>query len=79
MTTKQILRTSTIIVLGDLQLFPCLLIVSCSITTILLGFFYLVLLYFFWSSTIIGRGFARNYMHETERLEKYIFGGDAEC
>ena len=58
MTTRQILRSSTIIVLGNIQLLPCILIVS---------------------STKIGRGFSRNYLHETERLEKYLFGSNAEC
>nr|DAG59150.1 MAG TPA: hypothetical protein [Caudoviricetes sp.] len=79
MTTRQILRTSTIIVLGNLQLLPCILIVSSTINTILLGFFYIVFLFYFWSSTKIGRGFSRNYLHETERLEKYLFGSNAEC
>ena len=79
MTTRQILRSSTIIVLGNLQLLPCILIASSTINTVLLGFFYILFLLYFWSSTKIGRGFSRNYLHETERLEKYLFGSNAEC
>ena len=56
MTTRQILRSSTIIVLGNIQLLPCILIVSSTINTILLGFFYIVFLFYFWSSTKIVLG-----------------------
>ena len=71
MTTRQILRSSTIIVLGFIQSVPALLcLASTNIAIILLGIFWGILLGIFWSSTKIGRGFSRNYLHETERLEK---------
>mgnify|MGYP004532318373 CR=1 FL=1 len=79
MTTKQILRTSTIIVLGNLQLIPCFLIFGSTIITIVLGIFYTLCLVFFWSSTRIGNGFFKNYIRANDRLEKYLFGKNTEC
>ena len=71
MTKKQILRSSTIIVLGNLQLVPCLLILSSTIISVL-GILYTLLLCYFWSSTRIGNGFFKNFMRENVRLEKII-------
>lgn len=78
MTTKQIIRTSTIIVLGNLQLIPCLLIFGSTIIMVVLGIFYTLCLGFFWSSTIIGNGFFKNFVRENERLEKYLFKQDSK-
>lgn len=71
MTKKQILRSSTIIVFGNLQLVPCLLILSSTIIGVL-GILYLLFLLYFWSSTKIGNGFFKNFMRENERLERFI-------
>lgn len=72
MTKKQILRTSTIIVLGNIQLFPCLLCLSSTIIASVLGMIYSLCLAFFWSSTIIGNGFFKNFVRENERLENIL-------
>lgn len=77
MTKKQILRSSTIIVLGNLQLVPCLLILSSTIISVL-GILYLLFLLYSWSSTKIGNGFFKNFMHENERLERFILKPDSE-
>lgn len=79
MTKKQILRSSTIIVLGNIQLIPCLLCLSSTIIACALGMIYSLLLAFFWSSTIIGKGFFKNFVHETDRLEKFLLGKNVEC
>lgn len=79
MTKKQILRTITIIVLGNIQLAPCLLCLSSTIIACVLGIIYSLFLAFFWSSTIIGNGFFKNFVHETNRLEKLLLGKNAEC
>lgn len=77
MTKKQILRSSTIIVLGNLQLVPCLLILSSTIISVL-GILYLLFLLYFWSSTKIGSGFFKNFMRENERLERFILKPSSE-
>lgn len=77
MTKRQILRSSTIIVLGNLQLVPCLLILSSTIISVL-GILYLLFLLYFWSSTKIGNGFFKNFVLENERLERFILKPDSE-
>lgn len=77
MTKRQILRSSTIIVLGNLQLVPCLLILSSTIISVL-GILYLLFLLYFWSSTRIGNGFFKNFMRENARLERFILKPGSE-
>lgn len=73
MTTRQIIYASTIIVLGCIQLLPCMLIVSSTIIGSVLGTIYMLLLVYFWSSTIIGRWYFRELWRSTLRLENFIF------
>nr|DAF22194.1 MAG TPA: hypothetical protein [Caudoviricetes sp.] len=77
MTKRQILRSSTIIVLGILQLVPCLLILSSTIISVL-GILYILFLLYFWSSTKIGNGFFKNFVRENERLEKILLKPSSE-
>lgn len=72
MRQRQIIYASTIIVLGFIQLAPCLLLLGSTIIAIVLGMFYAVALGIFWSSTIIGRWFFRELWRSTLRLEKFI-------
>lgn len=78
MTKRQILRSSTIIVLGNLQLVPCLLILSSTIIACVLGLLYMLFLLYFWSSTKIGNGFFKNFVRENERLEKILLKPSSE-
>lgn len=77
MTKRQILRSSTIIVLGNLQLVPCLLILSSTIISVL-GILYILFLLYFWSSTKNGNGFFKNFVRENERLEKILLKPSSE-
>ena len=73
---KEILKTSTIIVLGFIQSVPALLcLASTNIIVIVLGIFYSILLGIFWSSTIIGKWFFRELWRSTLRLENFILPG----
>lgn len=68
MKARQIIYSSTIIVLGFIQSVPALLcLASTNIAIILLGIF--------WSSTIIGRWFFRELWRSTLRLENFILPG----
>ena len=76
MTARQIIYSSTIIVLGFIQSFPALLcLASTNIAIILLGIFWGILLGIFWSSTIIGRWFFKELWRSTLRLENFILPG----
>lgn len=76
METRQIIYSSTIIVLGFFQSVPALLcLASTNIIVILLGIFYGILLGIFWSSTIIGRWYFRELWRSTLRLENFILPG----
>lgn len=76
MTARQIIYSSTIIVLEFIQSVPALLcLASTNITVILLGIFLGIVLGIFWSSTIIGRWFFRELWRSTLRLENFIFPG----
>lgn len=74
MTTRQIIYSSTIIVLGFFQFVPCLLLFSSTIIGIVLGIFYACVLGAFWSSTIIGRWYFRELWRSTLRLENFMLG-----
>ena len=79
MTTRQIIYASTIIVLGTIQLLPCVLLVSSTIIGNVLGIFYTLCLVFFWSSTKIGRWFLVEMYRSSLRLEKFLFGCNVDC
>ena len=75
MKARQIIYSSTIIVLGFIQSVPSLLcLASTNIIVILLGIFWGILLGIFWSSTIIGRWFFRELWRSTLRLENLMLG-----
>ena len=76
MTARQIIYSSTIIVLGFFQALPALLcLASTNIPVILLGIIWGVLLGKFWSSTIIGKWYFRELWRATLRLENLMFHG----
>lgn len=76
MTARQIIYSSTIIVLGFIQSVPALLcLASTNIIVIVLGIFYSILLGIFWSSTTIGKWFFRELWRSTLRLENFILPG----
>lgn len=67
MKARQIIYSSTIIVLGFIQSVPALLcLASTNILIIVLGIF--------WSSTIIGRWYFRELWRSTLRLENFMLG-----
>lgn len=75
MKARQIIYSSTIIVLGFIQALPALLcLASTNIIVIVLGIFYSILLGIFWSSTIIGRWYFRELWRSTLRLENLMLG-----
>jgi hypothetical protein len=76
MKARQIIYSSTIIVLGFVQSVPALLcLASTNIIVILLGIFYSILLGIFWSSTKKGKWFFRELWRSTLRLENFILPG----
>lgn len=76
MKARQIIYSSTIIVLGFIQSVPALLcLASTNIAIILLGIFWGILLGIFWSSTIIGRWFFKELWRSTLRFENFILPG----
>ena len=75
MKARQIIYSSTIIVLGFIQALPALLcLASTNIAIILLGIFWSIMLGIFWSSTIIGKWFFRELWRSTLRLENLMLG-----
>ena len=76
MTARQIIYSSTIIVLGFIQSVPAfVMLASTNIIVILLGIFWGIVLGIFWSSTIIGRWYFRELWRSTLRLENFILPG----
>lgn len=76
MKTRQIIYSSTIIVLGFIQSVPAfVMLASTNILIILLGIIWGILLGIFWSSTIIGRWYFRELWRSTLRLENFILPG----
>lgn len=74
MKARQIIYSSTIIVLGIFQSVPALLcLASTNIIVILLGIFWGIVLGIFWSSTIIGKWYFRELWRATLRLENLMF------
>ena len=76
---KEIVKTSTIIVLGNLIFIPLLLILSSTLSSCVIGVAYLVALFYILSSTRIGRRFFAAFYAANLRLEKEIFGCNSEC
>lgn len=75
MKARQIIYSSTIIVLGFIQTAPAFLMLSSTnIIVILLGIFYSILLGIFWGSTIIGKWYFRELWRSTLRLENLMLG-----
>lgn len=79
MKARQIIYSSTIIVLGNLMALPLLLILSSTLISCVIGVVYLVVLFYFMSSTRIGRRFFAAFYAANLRLEKEIFGCNSEC
>lgn len=75
----EILKASTIIVLGNLIFIPLLLILSSTLISCVIGVAYLVALLYFLSSTRIGRRFFAAFYAANLWLEKEIFGCNSEC
>lgn len=76
MKERQIIYSSTIIVLGFIQSVPAFLCLASTIILLnVLGILYGIVLGIFWSSTIIGRWYFRELWRSTLRLENFILPG----
>lgn len=76
MTARQIIYSSTIIVLGFIQTAPAfLMLASTNIIVILLGILYGILLVHIWSSTKKGKWYFRELWRSTLRLESFVLPG----
>ena len=74
MTARQIIYSSTIIVLGFIQSVPAfVMLASTNIIVILLGIFWGIVLGIFWSSTKKGKWYFRELWRATLRLENLMF------
>ena len=75
MKARQIIYSSTIIVLGFIQCVPALIMLaSTNIIVILLGIFWGILLGIFWGSTKNGKWYFRELWRSTLRLENFMLG-----
>lgn len=63
-----------IILLGSVQLLPLLLILGSTIIHILLGICWVLVLAWFYTSTIIGRRFIRLWYRSTITMERILLG-----
>lgn len=76
MKARNIIYSSTIIVLGFIQTSPIFIcLASTNIIVILLGIFWGIVLGIFWRSTIIGKWYFRELWRSTLRLENFILPG----
>lgn len=76
MKARQIIYSSTIIVLGFFQSVPAFMCLASTIILLnVLGILYGILLVYLWRSTIIGRWFFRELWRSTLRLENFILPG----
>ena len=76
MKARQIIYSSTIIVLGFIQSVPAFVMVaSTNIIVILLGIFWGIVLGIFWSSTKKGKWYFRELWRSTLRLESFVLPG----
>ena len=65
-----------IILLGSVQLCPLMLLLGSTIIVILLGVCWLLVLAWFYTSTIIGRRFVREWYKSTIIIERALLGND---
>ena len=65
-----------VILLGSFQLCPLLLLLGSTIIVILLGVCWLLVLAWFYTSTIIGRRFIREWYRSTITVEQILLGND---
>ena len=76
MRARNIIYSSTIIVLGFIQIVPAfVMLASTNIIVILLGIFWGILLGIFWGSTKNGKWYFRELWRSTLRLENFILPG----
>lgn len=76
MKARQIIYSSTIIVLGFIQTSPIFIcLASTNIIVILLGILYGILLVHIWSSTKKGKWYFRELWRSTLRLESFVLPG----
>ena len=65
-----------IILLGSVQLLPLMLLLGSTIIPVLLGVCWLLVLAWFYTSTIIGRRFLRAWYESTIIIERALLGND---
>ena len=65
-----------VILLGSFQLCPLMLLLGSTIIVILLGVCWLLVLAWFYTSTIIGRRFIRAWYKSTIIMERVLLGGN---
>lgn len=65
-----------VILLGSFQLCPLLLLLGSTIIGIVLGICWLLVLAWFYTSTIIGRRFVREWYKSTIIIERALLGND---
>ena len=65
-----------IILLGSFQLCPLLLLLGSTIISVALGVCWLLVLAWFYTSTIIGRRFVREWYKSTIIIERALLGND---
>lgn len=65
-----------IILLGSVQLCPLLLLFGSTIISIVLGICWALVLMWFYTSTIIGRRFVREWYKSTIIIERALLGND---
>lgn len=76
MKTRQIIYSSTIIVLGFIQSVPAFLCLASTIILLnVLGILYGILLVHIWSSTKKGKWYFRELWRSTLRLESFVLPG----
>lgn len=73
MKQRQIIYASTIYVLASVQMLPCCMIFCGTVTGVVIGFAYTLLLRYFWSKTKIGKWFFRELWRSALRIEKLLF------
>lgn len=65
-----------IILLGSVQLLPLMLLLGSTIISVVLGLCWLLVLAWFYTSTIIGRRFLRAWYDSTIIIERALLGND---
>ena len=65
-----------IILIGSVQLCPLLLLVESTIISNVLGICWVLVLMWFYTSTIIGRRFIRAWYKSTIIMERVLLGGN---